>query len=238
MVSFSGKLFTNSAKVNTAGSVGITTQKDCYEMSGFVPGLSICNTVMPGKKYIIWTGEIKISCPQSGYVASLSFDERPTHISGIQGYVYHRDDPNKKIYIIDGVCGQTSQYWSPENPKEKTTLIDHTQLQEASIQYLPRPLRPEFDSLRLWVPVADAIIKNDMATADLEKKKIEEAQRVRLAEKIKSGKQDEGTYFRKVPNSSDDNWQFKNNVSVPELLRQPPISETESDNDGKPKYLE
>jgi len=108
-------------------------------------------------------------------------------------------------------------------------------LKEAYIEYLPKQLRPEFDSLRLWVPVANAIIKNDMITADQEKKKIEEAQRVRLAEKNGSENQEEGTYFRKDPNSTT--WQFKDNVSVPELLRQLPI-ETQSENGSKAKLLE
>jgi len=214
----------------------MTTEKDRYELTGLVPNIIVNNTVMPGKKYFIWNGDIKISCPGSGYEASLTFEDRSYRVNGIQGSVYHKDDPNKKIHIIDGICGQTSQYWSPENPLEKKTLIDHTQLKEAYIQYLPGHLRPEFDSLRLWVPVVDAIIKNDMNTADQEKKKIEENQRVHLAEKISTGKEDEGTYFKKVLDSTDATWQFKNNVSVSELLRQQPI-ETQSEN-GKTKYLE
>jgi len=233
--SFAVKLFTNSAKVTTSGPVGIRTERDGYDVTGFVPNISINNTVMPGRKYIYWNGEIKISCPESGYVASLTFEERPYRVNGIQGCVYHKADPNKNIYIIDGICGQTSQYWTPENPLEKKTLIDHSQLKEAYIEYLPSQLRPEFDSLRLWVPVANAIIKNDMITADQEKKKIEEAQRVRLAEKNGSENQEEGTYFRKDPNSTT--WQFKDNVSVPELLRQLPI-ETQSENGSKAKLLE
>jgi hypothetical protein len=168
---FGVKLSTNSATVTTSGPVTITTNEETFELTKCVPDLNICNTVMPGKKYIIWNGEVKISCPQSGLIASIITEERYYRVNGIQGVVYHRDDPNKIIYKIDGVCGQKTLYWSLDKPKDKRLLIDHSQYKEAQIQYLPRHLRSEFDSLRLWVPVVDAIIKNDMPTADNEKKK-------------------------------------------------------------------
>jgi len=167
---FGVKLSTNSATVSTSGPVTITTNEETFELTRTVPDLNICNTVMPGKKYIIWTGEVRISCPQSGYVASILPEERYYRVNGIQGAVFHRDDPNKHIYKLDGVCGQKTFYYTPDK-KEKRLLIDHSLLKEAFINYLPRHCRTEFDSLRLWVPVVDAIIKNDMPTADAEKKK-------------------------------------------------------------------
>jgi hypothetical protein len=218
---FGVKLSTNSATVSTSGGVTVTTDRDVYELSKVVPDLNICNTVMPGKKYILWSGEVKVSCPQSGYIATLITEERYYRVNGIQGYISHRDDPNKRIYQIDGVCGQKTFYWNPEKPKEKILLLDLSLYKEASIHYLPRHLRSEFDSLRLWVPVVDAIVKNDMDTADREKKKIEAAQRIRGTEKVNSGKQDEGTYFKRDPDSLNANWQFRDNVSVADLIRTP-----------------
>jgi len=208
---FGVRISTNSATVTTSGTVTITTESEVFELTKCVPDLNICNTVMPGKKYIIWNGEVKISCPQSGFVASIMTEERYYRANGIQGVVYHRDDPNKMIYQFNGVCGQKTNYWPIGKEKEKKVLIDHSILKEAYIQYLPRHLRSEFDSLRLWVHVADAIIKNDMARADSEKKKIEAAQRIRQQDKYKGGKQDEGFHFKRDP---DDlyTWHFRYNT--------------------------
>jgi len=223
---FGVKLSTNSATVTTSGPVTVTTNEETFELTKCVPDLNICNTVMPGKKYIIWTGEVRISCPQSGLVASIITEERYYRVNGIQGTVYHRDDPNKHIYKIDGVCGQKTYYWTLDKPKDKRLLIDHSQYKEAFIQYLPKHLRSEFDSLRLWVPVVDAIIKNDMPTADNEKKKIEAAQRIRQAEKINAGKQDEGLYFKRDPDSLNANWQFRYNISLIDTIKNGTIPES------------
>jgi len=213
---FGVKLSMNSATVTTCGPVTITTETETYNISKCVPDLSICNTVMPGKKYIIWNGEVKISCPESGYEASIITEERYGRVNGIKGTIYHQDEPNKHIYRFEGVCGQKTNYWQVGKEKEKDILIDHSALEESYIDYLPRNLRTEFDSLRLWVPVVEEIIKDDMEQADLEKKKIEAAQRVRSAEKKTAKKLDEGIYFKRE--SGSDIWQFRNNVSVQEII--------------------
>jgi hypothetical protein len=213
---FGVKLSMNSATVTTCGPVTITTETETYNISKCVPDLSICNTVMPGKKYMIWNGEVKISCPQSGYEVSIITEERYGRVNGIKGTVYHQDEPNKHIYKFEGVCGQKTNYWQVGKEKEKDILIDHSALEESYIDYLPRNLRTEFDSLRLWVPVVKEIIKDDMEQADLEKKKIEAAQRVRSAEKKSAKKLDEGIYFKRE--SGSDIWQFRNNVSVQEII--------------------
>jgi len=216
---FGVKLSTNSATVTTSGPVTVTTENEEFHLTKCVPDLNICNTVMPGKKYIIWTGEVKISCPQYGLVAAIYTEERYGRVNGIQGIVYHQNEPNKHIYRLDGVCGQKTYYWQSGKEKEKKILIDHSALKEAWIDYLPPHLRSEYDSLKLWVPVADAIIKNDMARADLEKKKIEADQRIRQAEKFGAGKQDEGIHFKRDPDSLSAMWQFRYNVFIMEMIK-------------------
>jgi len=206
----------NSATVTTSGSVKITTETETFNISKCVPDLSICNTVMPGKKYMIWNGEVKISCPESGYEASIITEERYGHVNGIKGTIHHQDEPHKLIYKLEGVCGQKTNYWQVGKEKEKDILIDHSALKESYIDYLPRNLRTEYDSLRLWVPVVNEIIKDDMEQADLEKKTIEAAQRVRSAEKKSAKKLDEGIYFKR--DSGNDTWQFRNNVSVLDII--------------------
>jgi len=170
---------------------------------------------MPGKKYLMWNGSVNLDCPESGYFATLKAEEKHGKINAISGSVFHKDDPSKIVYKLEGVLGQETRYWSPDAPNDMKVLIDNTSLDEAYIQYLPGNLRSELDSLRLWVPVANAIIKNNMEEADVEKKKIEADQRTRYHEKLNSGKKDEGTYFQK---DSDGKWIFKNNLSVIELV--------------------
>jgi len=214
-VSFVVKLSTNSASVSTNGSVVVKTSKDRVELTKCFPDLSICNTVMPGKKYIMWNGTVNLDCPESGYCATLKAEEKHGKINALSGTVFHKDDPSKIVYKLEGVCGLETHYWSPDSPNDTKTLIDNTSLEEAYIQYLPGNLRPDLDSLRLWVPVANAIIKNNMDDADVEKKKIEADQRIRYHEKNNNGKKDEGTYFQK---ESDGKWIYKNNLSLIELV--------------------
>jgi len=170
---------------------------------------------MPGKKYIMWNGTVNLDCPESGYCATLKAEEKHGKINALSGTVFHKDDPSKIVYKLEGVCGLETHYWSPDSPNDTKTLIDNTSLEEAYIQYLPGNLRPDLDSLRLWVPVANAIIKNNMDDADVEKKKIEADQRIRYHEKNNNGKKDEGTYFQK---ESDGKWIYKNNLSLIELV--------------------
>jgi len=140
-------------------------------MSKGFPDLSVCNTVMPGKKYTMWNGSVNLECPESGYCASLKAEEKHGKINALSGTVYNKDDPSKIVYKLEGVCGQETRYWSPDSPNDTMVLIDLSSLEEAYLQYLPGHLRTELDSIRLWVPVANAIITNNMDDADAEKKK-------------------------------------------------------------------
>jgi len=229
-LSFVVKLSTNAASVSTNGSVVVKTTKERIEMSKGFPDLSVCNTVMPGKKYTMWNGSVNLECPESGYCASLKAEEKHGKINALSGTVYNKDDPSKIVYKLEGVCGQETRYWSPDSPNDTMVLIDLSSLEEAYLQYLPGHLRTELDSIRLWVPVANAIITNNMDDADVEKKKIEADQRIRYHEKLNSGKKDEGTYFQK---DSDGNWTFKNNLSLIEL-----VGMNQKQNQSKPDEVE
>jgi len=175
--------------------------------------LQICNVINPGPKYIVWVGDVRLTCPGSGYYATIQTNEKRHKVNSISGAIYHQDHPDKPIYKFEGVCGKQTLYWSPDSEKEKEILVDHSLLKEAYIQYLPPSLRSEMDSMRLWVPVANAIIENDMATADEEKKKIEEAQRSRITEKG-SENIDSGVHFQKTSGT----WKFKENLSLVDLV--------------------
>jgi len=77
------------------------------------------------------------------------------------------------------------------------------------------------------MPVKEAIIKNDMAIADEEKKKIEADQRIRQRTRLSSGAWKDCRYFTfhgkehedgQVLNHEEEiengHWEFKNNISI------------------------
>lgn len=64
--SFGVKFGRNYVAVTTSGAVNLTTPLDTYEANK-LPDLKI-NNVIKGKKYIMWEGEVTISCPESGYI--------------------------------------------------------------------------------------------------------------------------------------------------------------------------
>jgi len=115
-------------------------------------------------------------------------------------------------------------------------LVDISSFKENEILYLPEEAWEEFTTLNVWIPVSKAIVKGDMILADEEKKKIEQAQRIREALKKSEGNMNEGKYFylpekevngekeKEEENSDSDGdteealpeggWVFKDNISI------------------------
>jgi len=87
-VSFVVKLGTNSASVTTKGGVVVKTAKERVELTKCFPDLSVCNTVMPGKKYIMWNGSVNLDCPESGYGATIKVEEKHGKVNAISGSVF------------------------------------------------------------------------------------------------------------------------------------------------------
>jgi len=95
------------------------------------------------------------------------------------------------------------------------------------IQYLPEEVQSDLNSLKLWMPVKHAIIRNDMAGADEEKKKIEADQRMRQTIRRTEGTWKDAKHFIFRPKDNIANqvlteeeelekgiWEFKNNFNV------------------------
>ena len=71
------------------------------------------------------------------------------------------------------------------------------------------------DSLSLWKKASDAIIENDLYTADQEKIKVETSQRAREKARKEAGLPYHGKFF--VNTEEDEgsaNWAFKNEITV------------------------
>lgn len=57
----------NHASVTTSGPVTIKTGTETYKVDKSVPNMIVQNVVW-GTKYVMWNGEITISCPETGYI--------------------------------------------------------------------------------------------------------------------------------------------------------------------------
>lgn len=208
-VTFAG----NKAAVVTAGRVTITTPLDTFELNKIVPDMSI-NNIIKGTRYIMWEGQVVLSAPSSGYCAVINTEEDKSKTNVLFGHIYDDQEPDNILFEFRGVCGGETQIHPYGKPNSKKVLVDHSKIVEANISYLPLEFQGELDSFRVWKKVSEAIVANDMQTADSEKKGIEAAQRVRSKAKVG----DEGYYFGKDPDGLEQTWVFKNNLNVIEWL--------------------
>jgi len=78
-------------------------------------------------------------------------------------------------------------------------IFDVNKYTDNQICYLPEEVLSDYNSLKLWKPVKDAIIINNMPLADEEKKKIEAAQRLREATRRVNKTTTKGAYFSFIP---------------------------------------
>jgi hypothetical protein len=86
-ISFNVKFGGNYVSVVTEGPAMISVEDrgEQYEMSKCLPDMVIRNVVW-GTKRIFWSGEISVTCPTTGYSASLVFGESGTDniVKGIE----------------------------------------------------------------------------------------------------------------------------------------------------------
>lgn len=63
---FGVKFGGNHAAITTAGPVTIKTGVDTFQLDKCIPNMIVQNVVW-GVKYVMWNGEITLSCPETGY---------------------------------------------------------------------------------------------------------------------------------------------------------------------------
>jgi len=132
---FGVKLGSNQAGVTTAGAGKITTPVDSYELSKAVPDMVVHN-VIKGKRYISWSGELIITCPESGYTATLVTKDK-NRVNQLSGDICHFDDLDKKVYEFEGICGEKSYIFKSGDEANKKLLFDTDVVKWPSIYYLP-----------------------------------------------------------------------------------------------------
>jgi len=202
----------------------------------------VVNNIIWGERYLMWTGNVEIVCPESGYHAHIELKE-VSHRNLVWGKITKRNSnnnysPEKSTftstttssttttttttttistetsdfpefgYEISGVAGGKVYIYPSQSPDatfdisgdedgsaDKKLLFNMEDYTDNHIEYLPEEVQTELNSLKLWQPVKRAIIINDMNLADGEKKKVEQDQRRREAQRRATNTSKKGTYF-------------------------------------------
>jgi len=68
------------------------------------PDMVVKNTILPGRKYVVWIGKTSIYCPKTGLSADLTCDFNIQNINTIEGYIYQHSSPlnNNQQSFADG----------------------------------------------------------------------------------------------------------------------------------------
>eukprot|EP01126_Amoeba_proteus_P039364 TRINITY_DN4146_c0_g1_i3.p1 TRINITY_DN4146_c0_g1~~TRINITY_DN4146_c0_g1_i3.p1 ORF type:complete len:429 (-),score=95.12 TRINITY_DN4146_c0_g1_i3:423-1709(-) len=212
----------NYAAVTTAGAVIINSGQETFTLDKSIPNMIIQNIVW-GVKYVMWNGDITLSCEKSGYSATLSLSEvSPTH-NKVEGKVFKND---QHVYDIFGQCGVLVELFPvSEDDQNSSGSSDGTQgiplfvadeVTVNTISYPPVSAQIEMDSLRLWKKASDAIVKNDIPLADFEKQKVENSQRARERARKEAGLPYIAKYFENQDSTDHESahWNFKHEVEI------------------------
>jgi len=163
-IEFAVKFNGNSLTISTKGFTEIHVEEfdEIYEFDKPLPDMFVLNVVW-GTRRTAWDGKAKIFCKKSNLSCEIDFTEKkPNSVSG----VIFKDQ--KEIFKVEGFIGEKINAVDSEG---KTILLaDFQSLKKANFKYAKPEELSEMDSLKVWKKVNDAIIANDIALADIEKK--------------------------------------------------------------------
>lgn len=94
----------------------------------------------------------------------------------VEGVVVKLAQPDTPIKLLEGLAGQHVDVIDCAT-KSKYRLFDAAQLVMETLHFLPPDRRPANESLVVWKSTADALLVDDLATADREKTAVEAHQR-------------------------------------------------------------
>jgi oxysterol-binding protein-related protein 8 len=233
-ISFSVKFGGNSATIATSGGASLKVgqfEDELYEMSRCIPNMLVRNVVW-GTKYIIWEGDLTMTCKKTGLEANLVFSEARRQENRVEGTIKNATT-GEILFNLAGVCGSEIFVESPKGG-DKRLLLDVSKEEFDEPKYLPvrfpldalyflylnlrlcqeSALTP-MSSVAIWGPVNEAILKGDIAAADVAKQQIEAAQRVKRADRAAKGEEYEGQFFCQGEN---DIWRLKSEVSISKMV--------------------
>jgi len=196
-------------------------------MTKCVPEMMV-NNVIWGEKYLMWSGAVTITCSDNRFVANIRLSEESGR-NLINGEILEGETI---LYRLHGLAGQKAfivdflkQQPDGEGLEGGELFVDISNYKDNTILHIPQEVQSPFSSLKLWRPVKEAIIKNDMTVADEEKKKIEAEQRIRQRTRLETGAWKDSQYFQfsnknpEVGLTEEEEvqrgtWEFKDNFSI------------------------
>jgi len=218
-VSFTVKFGGNQVTVATAGALQIVSKRfgETYELTKCLPDMVVRNVVW-GKKYIMWEGQVTMTCPQTGYTAFLKFKEKSSQ-NVVKGYIM-KGDAEEPLIELSGVAGERIMYHyldGTTQPSQPTVFLDLTREPSARIRYLPKSKLAPLSSVGVWEKVNKAIVDDNISLADKEKKLIEQAQRERAKARLEMNQEYQGYHFDMSPEGI---WTYKNNMDLQTVLKE------------------
>jgi len=173
-ISFGVKFHVNSATVATSGAIRVKLDKhgEEYVFAKSIPDLLMKNVVF-GTRQMKWQKGIDVTCPSSGYKATVTFQDSGSSDS-LTGVICKGDVP---VLRFEGSLDDEVYYFL-DGAEEETLFISQEDMTDPKIIYPPQ--LDEFPSLKVWKDVTQCIVANDMTEADRAKHLVEEAQRVRV----------------------------------------------------------
>jgi len=203
-ISFNVKFGGNHVNVVTEGpaQVNVENRVEQYELSKMVPDMVVKNVVW-GTKRIFWSGDLSISCSKTGYLVNLLFkdNDQDNIVKGTLSNMYKPELGD--IFTFEGKCGGV--IYMTNKRGERKVLIDVESVKKPRIIYQPRTEMDFLASLNVWAEVSKYIVENDMEKADECKKRIEQEQRQRIAERKAQGIDMQSKYFA----PTEFGWVFK-----------------------------
>eukprot|EP01100_Stratorugosa_tubuloviscum_P014605 TRINITY_DN791_c2_g1_i1.p1 TRINITY_DN791_c2_g1~~TRINITY_DN791_c2_g1_i1.p1 ORF type:complete len:404 (-),score=195.43 TRINITY_DN791_c2_g1_i1:88-1299(-) len=193
-MSFEVKFSGNSVAVKTQGStiVKFLNHNEDYEIITGLPELAIKNVVF-GSRRIVWNGQVRIRCIQTGQHALLNFSESGS-LSYVESQIFNSSVIQSPTLYAWGSCGQQINIASSKNGRDAKCLVNGLELQKLRLRF--SPTLEQSSSLLVWASVSNAIVDDCIERADFEKKRIEDAQRRRLNEARIQNKQLQPIHFQ------------------------------------------
>jgi len=170
----------------------------------------------------MWDGVIEMECPSTGYKVEMTLSEESEEINRLVGKITKKNEIGEEEIIrhLKGVTGKKTEIWKPNDEENVEELYNFDNFVPPVLHYPQVECQTTMDSLKLWKPVADPIIRDDMWEADLAKKKIEQDQRVREKQREKAALEYKGVYFEhKLQSDGSMLWVFNEKETInPEFL--------------------
>jgi hypothetical protein len=181
-----------------------------------------------GKKEIVVTGDLTVSCQKTGLDAKVTFGSK-NKISGVV------TKEKEKLFIIDGVLTEHVKVQNVAT-KQIYMLYDLKTLVQPPIKVVPLVNQVENESRRIWHPLTAALSKQDYDKATIQKLEIEDSERKKEDERKKKGEPWAPKLFK---SGTGGDWVYTLPVKDDDAKWSPTLDMFKSDLDGdKLKKLE